>query len=867
MIIYDFADMHINKKIIKVRIITLLASLCWPCPEVLSMKTVWKTIPIVILLLFSVIPGTVMGTSAAQLSGSMTVKVTDWGNVEYDVTLSLSSPTNWEVYVELTDGAQISSYWSVNKEVQGDVVILTPPSWNQGPSATFGMIVQNGKVKSMKLVADGQVLDVWPSGASVSNETSNQTSGNETSGGSSNGTSNNQTSGNETSGGGGNVPSNETNGTSGNVTDNTTTGNTTSNQTSDNETSGGVGSNETSGNLIKPGAISVKTSNWGSTEYDVTLDLGGTYDWVLKVKLKKGSTVTSSWSVNKAEQDGYVIFTPVSWNKGPTASFGFIATGSEPVEYMILEVNGQTWDVWPENAPLPTPSNNTTPSPSPSPQWFFITNPNDTGNLYMAYKVLGNTSSTLTVELVLANKNTHYVWNGYYFDVKNVTFETSGRITSIGYSDGGSPEYTVNGSRVILDLTWRGMFPLNTSVSILMTIEKAGENPLPHNFVINYVRGPVLYPTTGKLPGSWKPGNFTINDLIESPAEYYSSNVKPHSNGFIMYNPPSRTQIIIGLANITYPLNLAKSSKMWVPNKYFAMSLALAYEWFKVNPNFLMALAAKENWGTALTQDPSFTGINVTYRGEKWNWPIVINHPDGVFQVEKGNFNQIKKYYPDIFPENADHEDYMQVSLDSKDTAWITSPITATLSLTMERELLYAALGEKYNEFLRNAKDPWAETEIIDFGYNRGMGSLAALKIFSDNWEKAINAPVLWEAFGMSGFGGHVPTVINVTATMDAETRDIYDANLTWQDIEYFFGVIRQKFFRQGAISDSEWKEMMNDVHRAYDLLSQHWGGNHVSYRYDFLTILRVAMSHWPHPLIPRPTGNDWYYNARNYKP
>ncbi|GAB6134803.1 glycosyl hydrolase family 18 protein [Thermococcus prieurii] len=135
------------------------------------------------------------------------------------------------------------------------------------------------------------------------------------------------------------------------------------------------------GSVLKPGAISVRVTDWGSTEYDVTLNLGGQYDWVVKVKLRDGSRITSIWSVNKAEKDGWIVLTPVSWNRGPTATFGFIASGSKPVEQMVLEVNGKVWDVWPEGSSVPaqnqsnstpapspgngTPSNNTTPTPAP----------------------------------------------------------------------------------------------------------------------------------------------------------------------------------------------------------------------------------------------------------------------------------------------------------------------------------------------------------------------------------------------------------------------------------------------------------------------------------------------------------------------
>lgn len=110
--------------------------------------------------------------------------------------------------------------------------------------------------------------------------------------------------------------------------------------------------------LVRPGAIKVTLNDWGNTEYDVTLDLGGTYDWTLKVKLREGSSISSHWSTNKAEQDGYIVFTPMSWNRGPTATFGFIATGSKPVEQMVLEINGEIWDIWPEGSSISQPDQN-----------------------------------------------------------------------------------------------------------------------------------------------------------------------------------------------------------------------------------------------------------------------------------------------------------------------------------------------------------------------------------------------------------------------------------------------------------------------------------------------------------------------------
>ena len=275
--------------------------------------------------------------------GAISVKVTDWGDTEYDVTLNLNGTYDWELWVKLSDGSTVKSLWSANERDENGWVVFTPVSWNRGPTASFGFIASGSKpVEEMVLKVNGQVWDVWPEGSSVpANGSSGVSSGtsNETAPAPSNGTA---------------TPSNST-------PTNTTAG--ASNATN------ATASNST---VLKPGAISVNVNDWGNTEYDVTLDLGGQYDWTVRVKLRDGSSISSYWSVSKAEENGWVVFTPASWNKGPTASFGFIATGSKPVEEMVLEVNGEIWDVWPEGSSVPstgsaengTSSSNSTSTPS-----------------------------------------------------------------------------------------------------------------------------------------------------------------------------------------------------------------------------------------------------------------------------------------------------------------------------------------------------------------------------------------------------------------------------------------------------------------------------------------------------------------------
>jgi hypothetical protein len=57
---------------------------------------------------------------------------------------------------------------------------------------------------------------------------------------------------------------------------------------------------------------------------------------------------------------------------------------------------------------------------------------------------------------------------------------------------------------------------------------------------------------------------------------------------------------------------------------------------------------------------------------------------------------------------------------------------------------------------------------------------------------------------------------------------------------------------------------MRGDVSAAFGVLAKHWGGDAISLRYDFLTLLRVIERYLPRPYVPRPTGSNWYYQVVN---
>jgi hypothetical protein len=279
---------------------------------------------------------------------------------------------------------------------------------------------------------------------------------------------------------------------------------------------------------------------------------------------------------------------------------------------------------------------------------------------------------------------------------------------------------------------------------------------------------------------------------------------------------------------------------------------------FKINPNYLIALGTKENFAAGVVKPEAGNHNNpVTIDGQQWYWPMVA-HVDGPYQQETGNFADCRAFFPDFLPPDANHDTYTAITVDYSNPNWISSGISSALSITVTREYLNA-IYDGYNQFMSSAQDPWAEFSIVTYAYNRGVNDFLSKKIFSDNRSRALASANLAEDMGMGGFANHVPTVKAITHAMNTARDDIYDAEITWQDMTLFFTQLRE-FYARGVPADAEWSAMIADVQRAFTILSHHWGKNSVSLRYDFLTLFRVARQYLPRPYNPRPTGPEWYY-------
>ncbi|SCY79842.1 hypothetical protein [Alkaliphilus peptidifermentans] len=477
----------------------------------------------------------------------------------------------------------------------------------------------------------------------------------------------------------------------------------------------------------------------------------------------------------------------------------------------------------------------------------------------IGYAIASETETDFEWIFVVSNPNKEYLWDGTCFDVWSISFETTSDITEVD----GAHSFVKNGDTITIYLKGHERV-LTQDKAITMTVRgnKRGNITEPQNVQAQLMRGDMPYPEYKGLPSSWYKGkiNLTISDLIENPLEYYNGNTPIGTNHFIVYDPVNETQLIIAEPTaVDYPVNGVEGIKMWIPSRYVAMGLGFAQEIFKINPHYMTALGTKENFTFGLVPESSGYSENpVIIDGELWYWPIQKAHADGPFQQEAGNFNEVKQQYPDYLSKDAVHGNYVPITTGSDDdSSYVVSAISSAISLTMTREFLYSIPKLKTKEFFTQARDPWAEFTFVNYAYNRGVYGFLQLNIFTDHRDRALQAEDLGTEFGLSGFASHLENIRAMINASNNETENIYDAQLTWDNIEEFLNKLRL-FYRNGAPTDEEWTLMTEDVERAFNLLSQHWDGNTVSLRYDFLTLLRVAKAHLPTPYTPNPTGQTW---------
>lgn len=588
-----------------------------------------------------------------------------------------------------------------------------------------------------------------------------------------------------------------------------------------------------------PGTFQISKDNWdGSPDYTITMNMWFGSNGDLWRLYENGKLIAEIPLVNN---------TP----NAQTASYSFTNKPNKTYVYTAELVNsaGVTQA---KDSVTQIVTKNETPIEVDLPD-------SASGTPAVGYSVLNEDENTFEWAVFIANPNKSYVWNGKEFSAWGLTFDTDAEITSV--SNCGS--YTQENGKVTIDLKQDERLLEYNTTRVFVVQGNKKSNKAPSNFQANLIRGDMEYPEYATLPSSWSKNkkDLSIKDLIADEKDYYNTEVKGNTGNMLMYNNPAhKTQIQLGLPQkMPVPVNGVNGLRIWIPSEYLAMGLATGTELFGLNPNYMVGLSIKENFTCGLV--PVESGYNenlTTIDGVTWSWPIQKKHADGPFQQEKGNFNEVKKQYQDYLSPNAEHQNIVTLKTgEADDPSYVSSAITSYISLTMTREFLYAVPNNKFSDFIKNSKDPWAEYVLVDNAYNRGVYGLLQRNLFTTSRDQAINSTDINKDFDLSGFASHIETIKSVIEEMDKETEHVYDAKITWDMMENYLTELRI-FYDNGTPTDAEWNDMKSDLKRAFDLLSAHWGDNTISFRYDFLTLFRVIEQYVPADKRPNPTGASW---------
>lgn len=291
------------------------------------------------------------------------------------------------------------------------------------------------------------------------------------------------------------------------------------------------------------------------------------------------------------------------------------------------------------------------------------------------------------------------------------------------------------------------------------------------------------------------------------------------------------------------------------------MALSTGQELFSMDKQYLMALGLKE------TGVGSTTPHKMTNQERAW----------GAFELE--SFTGVSRFftYPKFYPKYKDcianavestvlmmciGKSYDEVLTplfgfpysDPNKAHMMNSVVMSGLLVYQYYDMIGASpdyCGKK--AFSTEAADQYVGLCAIAAHYNLGIegGTPAAMKSID-----IVSNPNACDAVpqGNSNYVGAVRSILKAFTT--DQIRSQTDLSIPIVDKEITLDQVQTLFWGDGGsaeapgdnglmwhfdIGDAKNKELWSDVAVAFNKLAAHWGGGYISYRYDWLTLLRVA--------------------------
>lgn len=312
-----------------------------------------------------------------------------------------------------------------------------------------------------------------------------------------------------------------------------------------------------------------------------------------------------------------------------------------------------------------------------------------------------------------------------------------------------------------------------------------------------------------------------------------------------------------------------------------SMSASWGQEMLGFDMRVPLAIGSKESW-LCVFWDSSYTesGVNPewgyaghdnTYGGSECEHnPYQITTDNNIAQAY-----QSRPDYLDYEISMKEVYSGMQVPEESKTNIVIATTTFYMIMSTNFYGYLSTSRAHRLDDFVENSQDDFAELRLASYAYNQGKNRPEFDNMrFCGNRDEMLASKNLSNTHGILGGYVYSPRVIDLVRRIGT-APDVYDWGIGWGDIEDFCADIREFHFANDIPTDAKWTEMIADMKKAFDKMkgkapTENMDADKISFRYNWLTMLRVMKSYLPNPGSRLPKGSNFFSQetlGTNYNP
>ncbi len=354
----------------------------------------------------------------------------------------------------------------------------------------------------------------------------------------------------------------------------------------------------------------------------------------------------------------------------------------------------------------------------------------------------------------------------------------------------------------------------------------------------------------------------SINDAID-PADIYQGaiddaigNIQDVRGSYIAPNSPTGEGV-----SYTHTSGEGPGGLMMV------MATSWGQEIFGYDMRVPIAIGCKESWNCVfwdsshqLFPEWDFAGTHPSYGGGACN--------TDPYQITTASNIQIAFQ---TMPDYLNHSSSIQEFFTGVNWpgAMKTNIINATVTFYVVLSTGYygyfsASRAHRIDEFAANAADDFSMLRIVSFGYNQGKNRPEIFNMrHGQQRPRMLTEKNLSNSDAMVGAYEYAPKIIDMVRRLGT-CDNVYDWGITWGDVQDFCADLRKYHYANGIPSETQWNAMKDEMKAAFDKMkgkapTQGLESDQISFRYNWLTMIRIMKSFLPKPGEFLPRGSAFY--------